>query len=257
MFKSYNIPDIITLNKIIGENPTLKFSSAFNLNNPFELKFNINLNPFAEGQEEAFFQQNPGSSKNDFWQWQQQVSGNDGFTWHLEQNQRYALFQSTTICSFTDKNNNSLMWSHYTNNHRGICVKYSHTLFDMLSKAKGSLGYDKVQYSDTPPLIDTLESPDSKIKKMIFNKQSEWQYEQEHRVVLLSNNDTDFVPIEHKYFEGIYIGSKADKETTSNTIGICNKYNIPYYYGITNGKTYEVEFRTPKENIFYMRDFWI
>ncbi|MBK7525892.1 MAG: DUF2971 domain-containing protein [Saprospiraceae bacterium] len=28
------------------------------------------------------------------------------------------------VCSFTTNNNNILMWSHYANNHKGICLEF-------------------------------------------------------------------------------------------------------------------------------------
>jgi hypothetical protein len=137
MFKFYTIPDLKTLENIIGVKPTLKFSSAFNLNDPFELKFNLLLDPFAEGQFEEFLKVHPGKTSEDFKEWQGQVENNKGFVWYTEQEQRATISKLITICSFTEKNNNNLMWSHYTDNHRGICVEYSDSLFDSLKMTEG------------------------------------------------------------------------------------------------------------------------
>jgi Protein of unknown function (DUF2971) len=256
MFKFYTIPDLKTLENIIGVKPTLKFSSAFNLNDPFELKFNLLLDPFAEGQFEEFLKVHPGKTSEDFKEWQGQVENNKGFVWYTEQEQRATISKLITICSFTEKNNNNLMWSHYTDNHRGICVEYSDSLFDSLKMTEGFLVSGKVEYSELPPDVDSLENVTSKIQKMMFNKQLEWKYEQEHRVILMSNNDTDFISIAPKLIKAVYIGSKASSEITGKTVAICSQNNVDCYHGISLGKTYEVQFKKQKEGTFYSKTFW-
>jgi len=80
MYKFYTISDLEILEKIIGKKPTIKFSSAFNLNDPFELKFNLSIDPYAEGHEEAYLKAMPGKTKEDFKDWQEQVVNNGRYT---------------------------------------------------------------------------------------------------------------------------------------------------------------------------------
>jgi len=256
MYKFYTIPNLEILESIIGDKPTLKFSSAFNLNDPFELKFNLVIDPFASGQEEAFLKSNSNNTVDDFKDWQKQVAGNEGFNWYLEQKQRAHLSQLITICSFSKTNINNLMWSHYTNNHQGICVEYSNSLFIKLKQARKYFLYNKVDYSALPPDILSLESEETIIKKMIFNKQLEWQYEQEYRAVLMSNHDTDFISIEPNDIKSIYVGARASNDIISNISSICTRNNIEYYQGICVGKTYEVQFEKPKNGTIYIKTFW-
>jgi len=70
-------------------------------------------------------------------------------------------------------NKNSLMWSHYTDNHKGICVEYSERIVQKLSDHEKFLLQGEVNYSDSPPDIDILEDHKSQIDKMTLNKQSE------------------------------------------------------------------------------------
>lgn len=256
MFKFYSIPDLSTLEKIIGEKPSLKFSSAFNLNDPFELKFNLTIDPFADGHENAFLKAHPGSTAEDFKDWQEQVKDNGGFEWYEEQKHRALLSQKITLCSFTQKKSNNLMWSHYTDNHQGICVEYSEKLFENLPKHDKFLLQGKVQYSGLPPEVDSLDELKSKLQKITLNKQSEWKYEQEHRVILLSDNETDFVSIKPKYIKAVYIGSRASEEIISKTVDICKKNKYECYQGISLGNTYKVEFKKHRDGTIYMRSFW-
>lgn len=254
MFKFYNIPDSDTAEKIIGNIPSIKFSSAYDLNDPFELKFNLKIDPNADGQKEEFFKNFPDKKLEDFEKWQNQLT--DQFIWYIEQEQRSGLSQIITLTCFTESNQNNLMWSHYTNNHRGICVEYSNELFDYFKSLDNFLANGKVEYSDEPPTIDNLESLESKAMKMLFNKQSEWSYEKEHRVILQSKNKTDFIPIDSKYIKAVFIGSKCDTTLSEKIIEICKRNGIKQYHGISFGKSYKVQFQEHKAGTIYMKSFW-
>lgn len=256
MYKFYTIPDLDILDKIIGKNPTIKFSSAFNLNDPFELKFNLSIDPYAEGHLEAYLKMKPEKTKEDFKDWQEQVADNDGYRWYEEQTQRAFLSQKITLCSFTMSNKNNLMWSHYTDNHKGICVEYSDNIVQEFLNLENFLLHGNVIYSDSPPNIDMLEDVKSQIEKMTLNKQSEWKYEKEHRVIFLSDNETDYIKISPKAIKAVYIGSRACDTIISKTIALCDQNNYECYKGITVGETYKVKFERHKEGTIYMRTFW-
>nr|WP_321453062.1 DUF2971 domain-containing protein [uncultured Carboxylicivirga sp.] len=256
MFKYYNIPDKEVLNKIIGGTPSIKFSSAFDLNDPFELKFNIEMDPDEAGRKEEFFKVHPSANDADFKDWKEQVKDNEGFLWYQEQNTRNTIAQSITLCSFTTNESNSLMWSHYTNNHKGICVEYSEGFIDYLMSLPNFLGTAPVEYSELPPTINSLKDKKCIIEKMMFNKQLEWKYEQEHRVVIWSKNDVDYIPIETKYIKAIYIGSKAESDIVNEALRLSKLYDFDVYYGITIGKTYKVTFQKEKEGTIFTRTFW-
>jgi len=103
---------------------------------------------------------------------------------------------------------------------------------------------------EIPPTVDSSESIQDKIIKMIFNKQIEWKYEQELRVVFQSDNDTDFILNDNKLIKCVYIGSKTPSEIEKHIVKTCKKNNIKICYGITLGDTYKVTSKT------YMRTFW-
>lgn len=256
MFKFYSVNSVNILDNLIGENASIKLSSAFNLNDPYELKFNLDIDPQVEGHEQLFYKNNPGSTKADFEDWQKHAIEHDGYTWYAEQQQRSAVGQAISLCSFTESNDNNLMWSHYANNHKGICVEYYSELFEYLKKLKDYLVYWKVNYSEEPPLVKVLDDMTSKVEKIMFNKQLEWQYEKEHRVVFFSDKDTEFIPIDRKYIKAVFIGSRADREIDSKVLSLCHGCHIEVYYGITLGKSYKVHFEKKKDGTFHSRSFW-
>jgi hypothetical protein len=71
---------------------------------------------------------------------------------------------------------NTLMWSHYTDDHRGFVIEFAGTdpFFD--------LGFEKVVYSAERPLL--LNRPDGRNDPAVFNTKSpDWEYEEEYRKV--------------------------------------------------------------------------
>lgn len=256
MFKFYTIQSEDLIDKLVGEKATIKLSSAFNLNDPYELKFNLDIDPLAGGHEKEYHKNNPACDTQDFENWKKHAIEHNGYTWYAEQVQRNAIAQSIALCSFTEKNDNNLMWSHYTNNHKGICIEYKPELFEYLKTLKGYVAFWKINYSDEPPIVKVLEDVNSKVQKIMFNKQSEWKYENEHRIVFLSNKDTEFIPIDRKFIKAIYIGSRTDIEIDKKILSVCKNTDIEIYYGITLGELYKVHFKKHKDGTIYSRAFW-
>ncbi|PZR20755.1 MAG: hypothetical protein DI539_09815 [Flavobacterium psychrophilum] len=256
MFKFYSIHDIALIDKLIGNTASLKLSSAYNFNDPYELKFNLVIDPFASGQESEYFLANPNDSADDFTNWQQQAAHNRNYVWHTEQEQRKALSQVILLSPFTETNSNNLMWSHYTANYQGICVEYHPALFDFLKEGSGYLCFGKVKYSEQPPLVGSLEDADTKLTKMVFNKQLEWQYEREHRLVVESTEGEAYLAIDQKYIKAVYIGSRAAKPTVDAVLESCRDTEIKVFYAVTMGDSYEVGFREHRKDTIYMRSFF-
>lgn len=88
MFKFYKIPSEDIIDKLIGEEASIKLSSAFNLNDPYELKFNLDIDPLAKAHEKEYYKNNPSSSVQDFEDWKKHSIEYDGYTWYAEQQQR-------------------------------------------------------------------------------------------------------------------------------------------------------------------------
>ena len=48
------------------------------------------------------------------------------------------------------------MWSHYTENHSGICVEYSDDLLQFLESTQKVLASGDVKYVNDPPLLNLI-----------------------------------------------------------------------------------------------------
>lgn len=104
---------------------------------------------------------------------------------------------SYRICSLSETYDNILMWSHYADFHKGICIKYkSDSLKDYLYK---------VNYTSNVLHLSKLKRIDRKSSELFINhvmctKNLAWSYEKEWRLLFeenkLQSNKYEAVPIE-------------------------------------------------------------
>jgi len=93
-----------------------------------------------------------------------------------------ALINNIGVKCFTKTWSNFLLWSHYANNHRGVCVGVvnPHELFLRWSR---NVGYFAIHYTDIKTLGEDATSLRKTIQSFLTTKFSEWEYEQESRVI--------------------------------------------------------------------------
>lgn len=119
------------------------------------------------------------------------------------------------ILSLSDSGVNPVLWAHYANKYYGICLIF---------EDKGSFnGAIKVQYKsikiDTIP-EEYLNDLDDKIEEYIKNKQVDWSYEREYRIIKKCETpeETDYMNFCKEEFIGIVFGHK-----------LIDMYNIGLY----------------------------
>jgi hypothetical protein len=105
-----------------------------------------------------------------------------------------------------------LMWSHYADNHRGICLAFdtANTLFAMARE---------VRYrNDYPRFVAHAMGPDE-IFEAIHTKSDAWSYEDEFRLLgirsmpgLPMQLDGDFLPLQDGTLKFVILGCEANQE---------------------------------------------
>lgn len=108
-------------------------------------------------------------------------------------------FQNWGICCFSEVFDNLLMWSHYTDGHRGICLEFDFTSDQLIN---GWLC--KINYSEDFPHI----KENSEYIKGITTKSIYWKYEQEFRLITPKSGLHSFAK---DSLTGIIFGSKTDE----------------------------------------------
>lgn len=103
------------------------------------------------------------------------------------------------VCSFSAKKDSILMWSHYSDYHKGYCIELELFNTDSLYP---------VFYSDS------LKIGTGKIKKSIklfsaLVKAKEWDYEDEYRVIEKKNSENESLKVKIKT---IYLGARFENK---------------------------------------------
>lgn len=105
------------------------------------------------------------------------------------------------ILCLSTSNNNSMMYSHYSNNHKGICIEYnSERIFDHFKKDdQVNIAGAFVKYEHEQPNPFFLEQAgenqtkeyNNSLKQQILCKYDFWNYEEEYRVLRLPIDNKD------------------------------------------------------------------
>lgn len=155
-------------------NRRLFLPSASKLNDPNEGISNLNI-------------------QNQYWAW-----GNQ-----LEERNRQ---QSVKLCAFTEMHKNPVVWSHYADEHRGICIELDSNNIDLSS---GLLG--RVNYSNVVPILEHNSGADKRVA--FLNKTDEWAYEKEWRFI--ADNSNPYLPFNDSAIKRVFLGARFAKEDLS------------------------------------------
>lgn len=143
---------------------------------------------------------------------------------------------SLRVCSFTTKNDNMLMWTHYADEHRGFCIEYD------ISDIRNSFEIRRRLY----PIIYTNEL--FKPQKYNFKeeelwaqelvaslfKSQDWCYEDEWRFVEAGGIGSEFFDIQKP--SAIYFGARYDENNEMNKINVQNLIHLSDKIGIKKYK---------------------
>jgi hypothetical protein len=107
----------------------------------------------------------------------------------MSEDDSYDPLEKYKICSMTSSPNNFAMWTHYANQHTGVCIEYE---IDMNILSQQNIRLEKVLYTSRLPIINDLVYPyDFKknelkwadVQILLLYKLKNWEYEDEWRMV--------------------------------------------------------------------------
>lgn len=150
------------------------------------------------------------------------------------------FYASGGVACFTESNDNLLMWSHYANGGRGICLEFD-TGYDPFLKIR------KVEYMSEIPIIQAkslmIDDDLNPYVDMFCMKSDHWAYEKEWRSLHKTEN-TSWV-YQTQALKAVYFGSEM-KQTHRELIGLilASKYpNAKVFEGIRRPGSFEVQFQ--------------
>ncbi|HMG13829.1 MAG TPA: DUF2971 domain-containing protein [Saprospiraceae bacterium] len=81
------------------------------------------------------------------------------------------------VCCFSNTVDNKLLWSHYADEHKGVCLK-----FDVKEDEDFFAFLLQVIYQENRPIYNHINEALNFIDKIIATKSIDWKYEEEYRI---------------------------------------------------------------------------
>ena len=155
---------------------------------------------------------------------------------------------------------NTTMWSHYADNHRGFCIKYSLKFLDSPLHSILKCGLFKIIYSarisKVSPgellklqlagdgVVDINAYLAKTIYRALITKARFWGYEKEWRLILGKENSNVLQNgrISFPFIESIYLGCNIDNTLSQHILNFAGTNNIPVYKASKSGEEFRLEF---------------
>lgn len=235
----YKYVDIESAIKILS-NQTLKFSSPFDFNDPFELSSDfIDFNTTSTDLKNLINRKLDGKTRIEKRKFYKENLKNKQVIIPALKNSLEQIKANMGICCFSKQCDNPLLWSHYGDKHKGVCLgfKMDHTENVIIAHINYIKEQKKIRYWDENKNM---------FPAWACTKSHIWSYENEIRAIYLFQNG--LIKFDSKCLLEIYYGLR----TSSN--------NIEILENIISQKGYEIEKRhkiemNPKEFNFKTQPF--
>lgn len=234
----------------------LFFASPKDFNDPFDCRIPPNYIDLSEEEKEQYF--------NDFIKDRvdKNQPGNDqlisNFRKRLDDKKEFQKeVEKTTfgcqdkyygIISLSCKWNSILMWSIYSDSHKGFCVGFWEEKlrkYGLAGRIK-EVSYDN-KFPDLKPFVArTAEDMIKPIFIQLFTKSNEWQFENEYRLVY-NYFDNEPLPFERliyipdDIFAEVTLGINIPESDRKEIIKICTFKKIPVYQAIKKPFRFEID----------------
>ena len=208
--------------KLIVKKSSLKVSCPFDFNDPFECRANISTDATLDEIVKFF---NFCDRRSEFTPKQKQEKAIEALAYPKVFNEtvRKSLegtTQNTRMCCFSKKNDNILMWSHYANMHKGVCLK-----FDILQDVDFFYPLLPVLYESDFLAYNYVLNPTLVVDKQIRMKAIDWEYEHELRII--KTNGNDYYNFKKEALTEIIFGCSAEVKEINEIKKIADETKYP------------------------------
>jgi hypothetical protein len=142
------------------------------------------------------------------------------------------------IFCLTEKKDDILMWSHYSNSHQGFCIGFdSKIIFEATQCTLGP-----IRYENEFPTMPLFNYGPQDLLRLVMTKSKHWEYECEARMIkMLSPNKSFEVP--NEAFKEIIFGCKINAKTKEELINLCrSKFNqIKFFDAKLNDSNFKLD----------------
>lgn len=203
--KIYKYVDIVGLECIL-KNGTLKFTKPEDFNDPFEfhdslVERELSYKHWLEIIKKKIPDISTGRLKQLI-----DIFTHDKSDFIEEMNLQFQnREESTRISCFSMVNDSLLMWSHYSDKHKGACIEFSKD--ELIENFKYDFQVLEINYSDIIESKNISMHREKAISHWISTKAKEWAYEKEVRLVF-GSNPQEIKEINVKSIKHVFLGSK-------------------------------------------------
>lgn len=196
----------------------LWFSDPREFNDPFDMRFFSNVIMSPDKKENMYNEMIKNVQQEYPFLKEDEIKGfitETAEQLDLDKNYNTILLQMSTkfgICCFSETVDNILMWSHYTDGHKGLCLEFD---FEHLSKIEKSW-LIKVKYSNDFPIVNGNED----LEKAFTTKSSCWYYEKEFRILASTQGLLKFPK---EALKSIIFGAKSEESEINRIIKLVNQ----------------------------------
>ena len=175
-----------------------------------------------------------------------------------KKNHRIRHIEGLHILSLTNSFRNKLIWSHYTDSHKGVCITVkvpNNVVYPICYSTKRiyeDSDIDNIISSSTKITKKCVEkdfSLLSKDKKIAYIKDKKWMYEKEYRVVFDKSDEEGLIYHDGKWFmsvkiTNIYLGANFNRnkaETQRKIIEACKRNKVKITQMVSSDTDYSVK----------------
>ena len=227
-------PDEFT--KKLIQNSAIYHSSPLNFNDPFDCQLTVDTtNTFAE-LVDFIVRNNPGlklkEARAQAKSWQQSPVE---FRQFMNEVARTTFSRHGVAC-YALNPDSLLMWSHYANSHRGVCLR-----FDVLEDVSPFSPLFPVRYEETYPVLNHIRNNNGAVvTRLLTTKGKQWEYEEEWRVVKMAETGNHgFAP---RALKEIIFGVNAQPKFIDDIVTLV-KANTKYKVMLTKAYVSKTQFK--------------
>lgn len=175
-----------------------------------------------------------------------------------KKNHKIRHIEGLHILSLTNSFRNKLIWSHYTDSHKGVCITVkvpNNLVYPICYSAKRiyeDSDIDNIISLSTKITKKSVEkdfSLLSKDKKIAYIKDKKWMYEKEYRVVFDKSDESGLIYHDGKWFmsvkiTNIYLGANFNRnksETQRKIIEACKRNKVKITQMVLSDTDYSVK----------------
>ena len=251
--------------KKVITNCELYFGSNFTFNDPFDLQLPVILvgdraideetikNEYLKTTGKSLHPLKAKSIKN---KWRQIQKSNPGIPKQYEEKMTKlakSVEDRLGIYCMAKHYNNTLLWGHYANSHKGFCICYNkEKLIKYIeSKFANNAMFKDVDYSEEIPKLDlgkiefmpTHQNNNiSEYSSLRFStKHTDWKYENEYRI-LIDGFKNKALTIPENLIEGVIFGINMLDDHKVEIASVVNEYsNVKMFQAAKNKSKFEIE----------------